>query len=84
MAPNLMNYIRFGDIHGPKPYEFIRFGDIHGPKPYLMNLEDYFGMFFVGASCSGGVVRDGFVYFLGRGRSWKEGKCCLRVGFGIQ
>ena len=29
-----MNYIRFGGIHGHKPYKFIWFGGIHGPKPY--------------------------------------------------
>ncbi len=27
-------FIMFGSIHGPKPYEFIRLGSIHGPKPY--------------------------------------------------
>ena len=34
MAPNPMNFIWFGDLHGPKPYAFIRFGDLHDPKPY--------------------------------------------------
>ena len=33
MAPNLVNFIWFGDIHGPTPYKFIRFGNIHVPKP---------------------------------------------------
>jgi hypothetical protein len=33
MAPNLVNFIWFGDIHGPKPYKFKGFGDIHVPKP---------------------------------------------------
>jgi hypothetical protein len=32
-APSFINFIRFGDIDGPKPYKFIRFGDIYGPKP---------------------------------------------------
>jgi hypothetical protein len=46
-APNLIIFIGFGDIHGPKPNnvlgfgdmngpktdKFIGFGDIHGPKP---------------------------------------------------
>ena len=31
---NCCIFIRFGDIHGPKPYKCIGFGDIHGPKPY--------------------------------------------------
>ena len=33
MAQNHMNYIGFGDIDGPTPYEVIRFGDIDGPGP---------------------------------------------------
>ena len=49
MAPNLINYMWFGDTHGPKPYKFIGLvtymapnlinsmvGDINGPKPYKL------------------------------------------------
>ena len=35
-GPKPYEFIGFGDIHGPKPYEFIRFGDVHGPKPYII------------------------------------------------
>jgi hypothetical protein len=43
MSPNPINlyglgpwFIRFGDIHGPKPVKFIRIGDIYGPKPFKL------------------------------------------------
>ncbi len=34
MVPNLMNLIRFGDIHGNKAYKLVGFGDIRGNKAY--------------------------------------------------
>ena len=34
MAPNLMKFMWFSDIHGPKPYTCLWFGEIHDPKPY--------------------------------------------------
>ncbi len=30
MAPNLIKFTGFGDLHGPKPHKFIGSGDIHG------------------------------------------------------
>ena len=33
MASNIINVIKFCDIHGPKPCKLRRFGDMHGPKP---------------------------------------------------
>jgi hypothetical protein len=38
MAPNHMNYIGFGDSHGPKPYKFIGVGDRVGILGLAMYL----------------------------------------------
>ena len=54
-----MNFIRFGDIHGPKPCEFIGLGDIHGPKPYeFIGFGDiHFAIFMSKGSRSGGLAK---------------------------
>ncbi len=50
MALNPVNFIGFGDIHGPKPFKFIGLGAIQGPRPRLLDC------FLITGSVLGGRV----------------------------